>query len=122
MSTLITPRQRLLRPFLQVKSLGGQEAQADDPPPTQSLLPPWPLWRALAAVGTPALLLVWHASEGDNTRDALVLATAAMQALEKLQGGAIAAGLSSSKAAGEWAWVPPRSWGAALYGTQRNMY
>lgn len=97
-------------------------AQADDPPPTQSLLPPWPLWRALAARGVPALLLVWHASEGDNTRDALVLATAAAQALEKLQGGAIAAWASNSKAAGKRAWVPPRSWGAALYGSQRGVY
>ena len=88
----------------------------------QSLLPPWPLWRALAARGIPALLLVWHASEGDNTGDALVLATAAAQALEKLQGGAIAAGPSNSEAAGEWAWVPPRSWGAALYGSQRDLY
>ena len=80
------------------------------------------MWRALEAFGVPVLLLIWHASEGDNTRDALVLATAAMQALEKLQGGAVAAGPDSSKAAGEWAWVPPRSWGAAFYGTQRDVY
>ncbi|KAK9822681.1 hypothetical protein WJX81_008350 [Elliptochloris bilobata] len=105
------------------------EDPAGEQPSAQSMLPPWPLWRALKACGVPVLLLMWHASEGDNTADALVLATAAAQALEKLQGAAIAAGPggpggggADGGAAGGWAWVAPRSWGAALYGSKRVLY
>lgn len=68
----------------------------------------------------PALLLVWHASEGDNTEDARTLATAAARTLEKLHGGS-AEGRPSGTGGGQ-AWAMPRSWGTALYGTPRVAY
>lgn len=93
------------------------------------MLPPWPLWRALKDRGLPALLLIWHASEGDNTGDALVLATAAAQALEAMHGKGLLRrdeGVSGEGRLGagneRMNWKAPRSWGAALYGSQRVTY
>ena len=85
----------------------GAPALADapgDPPLDAGRLPPWPVLRAAAAGGPPALVLAAYASEGDNATDAKRLVGAAATVL-----GVV----------GVAAWTPPGAWAAAYGGGAR---
>ena len=87
-------------------------------PYTERHLPPWALWRCCAgdsASQYPLLLLLVHASEGDNRHDGHNLARKLLTCLEK------ATDLCSSFGHEKLEFQIPESW-HAMYGRQQAIY